>query len=88
MYQTLNTQFYLKKKKKGYATRFKETEYTTHLENFSLHQIGTITENYNQLKLRVVESSPNGYKTLQYLRLTERCGRGGRKILKAREPEP
>jgi hypothetical protein len=34
---------------------------TTHWENFTLQQMGTVTENYNQSKCRVLKPRPSGY---------------------------
>jgi hypothetical protein len=44
------------------------------------------TQNHNQSKCRVVEARPNGYiyKIFPYLKYKEHCGRGDRKILRAR----
>lgn len=46
-----------------------------------LEQMKTITENYNQSKCRVVESSPNGYiYKLLYLRLRNTVEEGGERL--------
>lgn len=47
----------------------------------------TVTENHNQPKVRIVEASPhrNIWKMLPHLRLRKHCGRGNRKIARARE---
>jgi hypothetical protein len=51
-----------------------------------LFETDSIAENHNQSNFIVVEPSPNGYvyKTLPQLSLRKYCGRGDRKIVRAR----